>query len=90
MFIIYSLVWMACDRIFLEPIYKWFTANGWFKSDRTRVGMAEVSIAVTLGAIAGATVGPFIAVSLTTNIWSWVATAALIFTSIIVSGSSFA
>lgn len=87
MFIIYSLVWMACDLVFLEPVFRLFTHLGWFQYQKTRAGMSEVAIATCLGVIAGATVGPFIGVAFSKNPWSWVATASLIFTSFIISSS---
>ena len=87
MFIIYSLIWMACDRVFLEPVFKLFSHLGWFKNQNIRAGMSEVTIATALGITAGATVGPFLGIALSTNPWSWVATAALIFSSFIVSSA---
>ena len=86
MFVIYSIVWMACDAIFLRPLFVLFSHLRWFPNPETRAGMAEVAIATALGITAGATVGPMIAFS--TRIWSWVATAALIFTSSVVASAN--
>ena len=87
MFVIYSIVWMACDAIFIRPVFALFSHLRWFPNPETRHGMSEVAIAAALGITAGATVGPMIAVAFSTRIWSWVATAALIFTSSVVASA---
>lgn len=87
MFVIYSIVWMACDAIFLRPLFVLFSHLRWFPNPVTRAGMAEFAIATALGITAGATVGPMIAFAFSTRIWSWVATAALIFTSSVVASA---
>jgi len=85
MFILYSLVWMACDAIFLKPVFDLFTSMGiCSQSYKARAGLSECFIAICLGSIAGFWVGPMIAFSFTTRVWSWVATAALIGTSCLV------
>ena len=88
MFVIYSIVWMACDAIFLRPLFVLFSHLRWFPNPETSAGMAEVAIATALGITAGATVGPMIAFAFSTRIWSWVATAALIFTSSVVASAN--
>ena len=88
MFVIYSIVWMACDAIFLRPLFVLFSHLRWFPNPETRAGMAEVAIATALGITTGATVGPMIAFAFSTRIWSWVATAALIFTSSVVASAN--
>ena len=88
MFVIYSIVWMACDAIFLRPLFVLFSHLRWFPNPETRAGIAEVAIATALGITAGATVGPMIAFALSTRIWSWIATAALIFTSSVVASAN--
>ena len=88
MFVLYSIVWMACDAIFLGPVFALFSHLRWFPNPETRAGMAEVAIATALGITAGATVGPMIAFAFSKRIWSWVATAALIFTSSFVASAN--
>ena len=87
MFVLYSIAWMVCDAIFLRPVFILFSHLRWFPNPETRYGMSEVAIATALGITAGATVGPMIAFAFSTRIWSWVATAALIFTSSVVASA---
>ena len=90
MFIIYSLVWMACDAIFMKPVAILLHRLGVSRNVETCCGLAEVSIGIGLGSIAGLVLGaPMIAFAFSNRLWSWVATAGLIISSIVVSGTGF-
>lgn len=81
---------MACDSVFLKPVAQLMHSVGVSRNADTCFGLAEVTIGVCLGTIAGLVLGgPMIAIAFSTRIWSWVATAGLIISSIISSGVAF-